>query len=222
MAVSSAVAKAAAPACRVTKYDKAILKLEKQLAKLGSCPKIANPCMVTGPSGHDREEWQQWRNQKALRGKVGALASANLSARELYAALRALGLSHLRTFSDLHTDEKRSLYAGERDSRYLRREEGNYMNFTDPKNLWKFQPGLNNYHCSYRHSASRPSIYGDPWDAPDRWGAHRYESVLEWSRARRELLSQIEATRIMAIDAAARKSASSETVTDQGRELLAA
>jgi hypothetical protein len=153
---------------------------------------------------------------------VGALARANLPARELYAALRTLGLSRLRTFSELDTNDKRSLHTtDDYDRRHGHRTEGTYLDFAKPQSLWKFQPDLNG-HCGYRYLASRPSVYGCDGFDPQYWGAQRYEVVLEWSRARRELLAQIEATRIMAIDAAARKSASSETVTDQGRELLAA
>jgi hypothetical protein len=88
MAVSSAVAKAAAPACRVTKYDKAILKLEKQLAKLGARPKIANPAVTHGLD-YDYEETTTMRKpQKSapppapLRFKSGN----NGAIRERYAA----------------------------------------------------------------------------------------------------------------------------------------
>jgi hypothetical protein len=212
---------AAAPApVRTSKYDKAIAKLEKQLAKLGPRPKIFNPAVATSDDDYNRDTWLAWHQQKALRGKIGALAkkahTGQITARELYPALATL--TTIKRFSDLNTREKEQL-----SERYAEGSAPTFFDFANPKALWRFMPNL-----AKSYGGARPSLYGDAWDAPNRWGAHRYNVILEWSRERRELLSQIEATRIMATDAAGKPRASrrqktSPIATDEARaELLAA
>lgn len=192
---------------KTSKYDKALAKLYKQVANLRDKPTIQNPCTYDNryePSECEREsvtrEWTRWRNQKALRGKVGALARAAKTSRDLYAGLRALGLANVRTFSELHTEEKRSLATRsdfERERGYT--PDGTFFDFADPKNLWRFQPDLRANYRPYTFRGGRPSIYGTDGNDLECWGPARYETILEWSRARRELESQILGIKDMAL-----------------------
>jgi hypothetical protein len=184
-------AKATAP--RQSKHDKAIVKLEKQLAKLGKRPEICNPCLSHGNgSDSQRATWQRWYQQKALRGKIGALAAqarkAKMTSRQFYVALAEL--TTVKRFSDLNTREKEMLCT-RHDGGQLR-SGGSFFDYVDPKKLWRFLPGL-----AKTWGDSRPSLWGEAWDSPERWGARRYDVVLEWSRERQELLSQIAAVRAM-------------------------
>ena len=158
-----------------------------------------NPTIVTTGRVRDemRETWSRWRAQRKLRGKVGAIAKAGKTSRELYAALKALGLTKVRTFSDLNTAERCSLASppDELDRRYGWEHKATYLNFANPKNLWKFQLeiGGNGW-----YPRQRPCIWGgDDYFDSERWGAKRYAVVLEWSRERQELLSQIAGIRTM-------------------------
>jgi len=171
------------------KYEKVLAKLKKELDRLGGRPQIFNPAVATQGRVLDdwRAGWLRWKEQQELRGKVGALAKTVQTSRKLYAGLRALGLAGVRTFSDLDTGERRSLVG----SRYSH-EEGTYLDYAKPENLWRFQPGL---------VRQRPNLYGDDYADPERWGAGRYASVLEWIRERKELVSQIEGAKVMMEDA---------------------
>ena len=186
-----------APTGKTAKYLKAIAKLEKQLDRLGSRPEIFNPALATTERVPDgwRKEWSRWREERELRAKIGAAAKAGRTSKELYAALRGAGLAEVRTFSQLNTAERRSLVGG---SRYSRSQTGNgegtYLDYAQPRNLWRFQPGLLH---------RRPEIWGEDFADSERWGAGRYKVVLEWIRDRTELESRIAGVRVMMEDAAA-------------------
>lgn len=191
----------------LSKYRKELEKLEKQLAKLGERPKIVNPGVPylradRSLESHaaECETWRIWKAQKRLRGKVGALGAAarkgKMDARGLYAALRELLGDKMRTFSALTLDEKRRAGLEPRGGRYKSWEAPGFMDFCEPKTLWKTQPGI------YRSWNGRPWTGGE--DEADRWGAGRYAVVLEWSRERQELLSRIENVKIIMADAGAK------------------
>jgi hypothetical protein len=189
---------------KISKWQAAIAKLQRQLDRLGARPKIANPCLACSHVPNSwRNDWLRWRAEKPLRAKIGALArqahAGTLTAQAFYTALATL--TTVRRFSDLNTRERRSLATRsdvDRERGY--RPEGTYLDFVDPKNLWQYLPEL--LHC-------RPRIYGEDYFSGDnqemdesggripRWGIRRYDVVLEWSRARRELESQIAGIRQM-------------------------
>ena len=189
------IAVKASPAPRVSRYDKAIAKLERQLAQLGSRPKIFNPAIASSDDGYNRDTWLKWHQQKRRRGKIGALGAqakaGKITARELYAALAEL--TTVKRFSELNTRQKRSLGSLGEGGQYY--DTGTFFDYADPKRLWRFLPGL-----AKQYGDSRPALYGEAWDARERWGAWRYEVVLEWSRARREIESQIEGIRQISAD----------------------
>ena len=183
--------KAKAP--RVTKYDKAIAKLERQLAKLGNRPEIANPC-VTSSAPRDGESFLRWRQQKGLRRKIGRLAvqvcAGKMTAHEFYAGLGKL--TKVKRYSDF-TEKWRERILGKAEH-----GRNGFSDFANPKNLWKFLPELEH---SWMHS--RPRLYWGTWQEwqqeqlKECWGAQRYAPILEWSRKRQELHSQIAAVRAM-------------------------
>lgn len=179
-----------------TKHATAIAKLEKQLAKLGARPTIFNIATATGYRHVlDRQIWQDWYAQKSLRGKIGALGAqvreGKITSRELYTALDALpGIGEVKRFSDLTAYTRRRNGINSKTS--IRHAERNgFFDYADPKILWTFTGMASHY------GGGRPDLYGDAWDDPTRWGATRYAPVLEWSRERAELLSQIEAVKAM-------------------------
>lgn len=182
-------------ATRTTKYDKAVAKLERQLVKLGGRPRISNPCLSSSGGDHYREAFLAWHRQKDLRRKIGRLAIAvrkidGLSAREFYGELAKL--TKVKRYSDFTAKER------ERILGKIPFGHDGFFLFADPENLWKFLPEVSS---SWMHA--RPRLYWGTWAAwqewerKERWGAQRYQSVLEWSREREELLSRIAAVRAM-------------------------
>lgn len=169
-------------------------KLEKQLAKLGSRPQIANPCL-TNSEPYYRDEFLRWHQEKDLRRQIGKLAvgvrEGKITAREFYVELAKL--TTVRRYSDF-TEKERERIVGKTPWGH-----NGFFLYADPKHLWKFLPDLAR---SWQHA--RPRLYWGTWQewhqehTKTAWGAKRYEPVLEWSRARQELLSQIEAIREMA------------------------
>ena len=172
----------ATPKPRTTKWEKAIVQLEKKLAKLGERPKIFNPAIATGRVAKDytRENRLKWRAQTKLRGRIGALAAkvraGKLTARELYVELAKF--TTVKRYSDL--------------TAYQRKNVKTFHDFVDPKRLWKFLPDVMK-ECG----DVRMRLYWHREDEPDYWGAKRYYPALNWSNERRELLSQIQAVRDM-------------------------
>jgi len=185
-------AKAAAP--RTSKYDKALAKLEKQLAKLGDRPQIKNPCLSqSAVDASNHAQFSRWHEQKDLRRKIGALASlaysGKITAREFYKALAPL--TTVKRYSEF-TEKQRENIIGKVPFRH-----DGFMIYVHPKNIWKFLPDL-----SRSWMGTRPRLYWGSWqewqaEQTKEWGAARYEVVLEWSRARREILSQIQGIRDM-------------------------
>lgn len=181
---------------RTTKYDKAIAKLERQLAKLGDRPHICNPSLAHSEvSENYREQFLQWHRQKDLRRKIGYLGvqthAGKLTAHELYLALSKL--TTVKRYSDF---TKKQL---ERMGIEIGWKHNGFFDYCDPKNLWKFLPDVNNF-----WQQSRPKLcWGDweAWEERDRWGSERYAPVLEWSHRRQELLSQIAALHAITEDA---------------------
>lgn len=191
---SMAPAKVKAP--KQTKHDKAILTLQKRLAKLGDRPHLYNPATATGRPSSDRESCQKWYQQKSLRGQVGALGkltrTGNLDSRQFYAAMDALpGIGKVTRYSELDTRQKESIQG---DIRYRLGRNG-FFDYANPKVLWKFMPTLKVWSGSKPY-ALRPMDDKDHDDCP-RWGAGRYEPVLAWQREREEILSAIESIREM-------------------------
>ena len=182
--------KAAAP--RTTKHDKALAKLEKQLAKLGNRPKIQNPCLSYSNHG-DRNEFLRWQQQKLLRQRIGKLAmqvcAGDLTARQFYVALAELTI--VKRYSDF-TEKDRERIIGK-----IPFGHNGFFTYADPKNLWKFLPSIAS---SWMHT--RPRLYWGTWAEWEqaqakRWGTARYAVVLAWSHARQEILLQIQAIKDM-------------------------
>ena len=182
--------KAAAP--RTSKYDKALGKLEKQLAKLGDRPQIENPCLshsTVDASNH--AQFSRWHEQKDLRRKIGALASlaysGKITAREFYKAL-----------ASLTTVKRLSDFTPKQCERIIGKTEYNrFTDYVNPKNIWKFLPDL-----SRSWTGSRPRLYWGSWqewqaEQTKTWGIARYQVVLDWSHQRREILSQMQGIRDM-------------------------
>ena len=182
--------KAAAP--RTSKYDKALAKLEKQLAKLGDRPQIENPCLshsTVDASNH--AQFSRWHEQKDLRRKIGALASlaysGKITAREFYKAL-----------ASLTTVKRLSDFTPKQCERIIGKTEYNrFTDYVNPKNIWKFLPDL-----SRSWTGSRPRLYWGSWqewqaEQTKTWGIARYQVVLDWSHQRREILSQMQGIRDM-------------------------
>lgn len=172
-----------------TKFDKAIIVLEKRLAKLGECPHLVNPTTVTGYASSDRESCQKWYAQKSLRGQVGSLGkkarTGKLDSREFYAAMDALpGIGKATRYSELDTRQKESLH-----------NQG-FFGYANPKVLWRFMPSVKTW-CGGKPYGLQALDDGH-YNAP-RWGAERYEPVLEWKRQRKELLLAIESIKGMQV-----------------------
>ncbi len=184
------------PRSRTAKYDKAIAKLERQLAKLGNRPHICNPCLSYSEVSKDyRAQFLSWHQQKDLRRKIGylgvAVRAGKITAREFYAQLAQL--TTVKRYSDFTPKERERLLGK------IPWGHNGFFFYADPKNLWKFLPDVA---CSWQHS--RPKLYWNNWEEWEKrtwWGSKRYEPVLEWSHSRQELLSQIAATRAIADDA---------------------
>ena len=184
--------KAAAP--RTSKYDKALAKLEKQLAKLGDRPQIENPCLshsTVDASNH--AQFSRWHEQKDLRRKIGTLAlqaySGKITAHEFYVKLALL--TTVKRYSDF-TEKQREKIIGK-----VPFGHNGFMIYVQPKNLWKFLPDL-----SRSWTGSRPRLYWGSWqewqaEQTKTWGNARYQVVLDWSHQRREILSQMQGIRDM-------------------------
>lgn len=174
-----------------TKYDKALITLQKRLDKLGDRPRLLNPATAAGSPAHDRESCLKWYQQKSLRGQVGALGkqtrTGQLDSRQFYAAMDALpGIGKVTRYSELDTRQKESLQ-GDIRSRLCR---GNFLDYANPERLWRFMPALKTWN------------YGKPYDLSPRqdekrWGVERYYPVLEWKRERDEILSAMASIREM-------------------------
>ena len=178
---------------RTAKYDKALAKLEKQLAKLGDRPDIQNPCLSSGTANYLRDDFLRWHQQKDLRRKISALASlacnGKITAHEFYNALAPL--TTVKRYSDF-TAKQRERIIGK-----VPFGHDGFMIYVHPKNLWKFLPGL-----TRSWNGMRPKLYWGSWqeaqsEAGKHWGTERYQSVLEWSRKRQEILSQMQGIRDM-------------------------
>ncbi len=188
-----APAKIKAP--KQTKHDKAIITLQKRLAKLGDRPHLYNPATAAGHPSHDREACLNWYQQKSLRGQVGALGkltrTGNLDSRQFYAAMDALpGIGKVTRYSELDTRQKESIQG---DIRYRLGRNG-FFEYANPKVLWKFMPTLKVW-CGHKPYGLSP--LGEDYHNEPRWGAGRYEPVLAWKRERDEILSAIESIREM-------------------------
>lgn len=189
----SMLPKAKAP--KQTKYDKAIIVLEKRLIKLGSRPRLVNPATLRGRPSSDHESCLKWYQQKSLRGKVGALGKATrsgkLTSHEFYVAMDALpGIGKVTRYSELDSRQKDSIQRDIRD--HLGRN--GFFDYANPPMLWRFMPTLKMW--MGKPYGLRPFSTDD--DNP-RWGAQRYEPVLEWQRQREEILSAIQSIREMQV-----------------------
>jgi len=152
---------------RQSKYDKALAKLEKQLAKLGDRPHIQNPCLASSSTNYLRDDFLRWHKQKDLRRKVSALASlarrGKMTAHEFYKALAPL--TTVKRYSDF-TAKQRERIIGK-----VPFGLDGFMIYVHPKNLWKFLPGL-----TRSWNGTRPMIYWGSWqewqaEQTKRWGA---------------------------------------------------
>lgn len=183
---------------RTAKYDKALAKLQKQLDKLGDRPQIQNPCLSHSTvDASDHAQFFRWHQQKDLRRKIGALASlayrGKMTAHGFYKALAPLTI--VKRYSDF-TEKQRERIIGK-----VPFGHDGFMIYVHPKNLWKFLPGL-----TRSWMGSRPRTYWGSWqewqdEDSKQWGAARYQSVLEWSHQRQEILSQMQGIRDMQLTA---------------------
>ena len=180
-----------------TKFDKAIIVLEKRLVKLGNRPHLANPATATGHSSHDHESCLKWYKQKSLRGQVGALGkmtrTGKLDSRQFYAAMDALpGIGKVTRYSELDTRQKESIKRDIRDSF----GRNGFFDYSNPKILWRFMPILKTWNGGKPYGIN--PLEDDYQDQP-HWGIKRYEPVLEWQREREEILSAIKSIREMQV-----------------------
>jgi hypothetical protein len=181
-----------------TKFDKAIIVLEKRLAKLGDRPRLYNPAIATGYHSSDRESCLKWYQQKSLRGQVGALGkqtrTGGMDSRQFYTAMDALpGIGKVTRYSELDTQQKESI---KRDIRDTFGRNG-FLDYANPKMLWRFMPNLKTW-CGGKPYGLQP--LGEDYQDEPRWGAKRYEPVLEWQRERKEILSAIASIREMQVE----------------------
>lgn len=180
-----------------TKFDKAILTLEKRLVKLGNRPYLHNPATAKGHVSHDHESCLKWYQQKSLRGQVGALGkmtrTGKLDSRAFYAAMDALpGIGKVTRYSELNTRQKESVQGDKCDWRYRLGRNG-FFDYANPQVLWRFMPTLKTWQGGKPYGLSP---LADDHDSP-RWGTERYEPVLTWLREREEILSAIQSIREM-------------------------
>jgi len=180
-----APAKSKAP--KQTKFDKAIIVLEKKLVKLGDRPRLANPAIAEGHPSHDRESCLKWYAQKSLRGQVGSLGKrtrkGELDSRQFYAAMDTLpGIGKVTRYSELDTRQKESIQRDIRD----RLGRNGFFDYANPTMLWRFMPTLKTWQGGKPYSLR-------PIDKEDvHWGVERYYPVLNWQRERAEILAAIE------------------------------
>jgi hypothetical protein len=191
------MAPARVKAPKQTKYDKALIVLQKRLVKLGDRPHLRNPATAAGHPASDRESCLKWYQQKSLRGQVGALGNATrhgkLTSREFYDAMDALpGIGKVTRYSELDTRQKESVQGGKNNVAYRLGRNG-FFDYADPSRLWHFMPTLKTW-CDSKPYGLRP--LEDDKDEK-RWGVERYYPVLEWLRQREEILSAIASIREM-------------------------
>ena len=208
---SIAPAKPAAPRNKNAKYEKAIAALERQIKKLGNRPSLRNP--VWQPAPPSVTSWSlflRWHQQKDLRrqiGKLGARVKAgDLTDRKFYVELAKL--TTVKRYSDFTERQREAIGVP------VPRHYNGFMIYAKPENLWKFLPDLlpRPSPPAAPHLLGRVERHGcrRPWyrglaPEPERrnqsqiphWGTVRHESLLEWSRERRSLQSQIDSIRAM-------------------------
>ena len=130
-----------------------------------------------------------------LAGALGKQTrTGKLDSRQFYTAMDTLpGIGKVTRYSELDTRQKESI---KRDIRETFGRNG-FLDYANPKMLWRFMPSQKTW-CGGKPYSLRP-LAEDDEDTP-RWGAKRYEPVLEWQRERKEILSAIASIREMQVE----------------------